>query len=126
MWSLSITGCGLLPIARLKLDTVVSERILPSLQVSRTWSYICTKISPLDSPAVPTIASGSPFKMVPKSRMISTKLSTTLSKTSLSKSGAVPNSTLTRFEEGISNVPNTATTSGKSTISTSIEDESIA
>ena len=113
-------------MARLKLETVVSERTLPSFQFSRTWSYICTNISPLDSPAVSTIASGSPFRIVPKSRIISTKFRTTLSKTSLNKSGAVPNSTLTRFEDGISKVPKTATTSGKSTISTSIEDESIA
>ena len=64
--------------------------------------------------------------MVPKSRIISTKLRTTLSNTSLSKSGAVPNSTLTLLEVGISNVPNIAITSGRSIISTSIDEESDA
>ena len=75
---------------------------------------------------MPTIASGNPLRIVPRSRIISTKFKITLSKTSLNKSGAVPNSTLTLFDVGISNVPNIATTSGRSTISTSIEDTSVA
>ena len=101
------------------------ESILKTFNINTLGALrVCKAMVPLmnESGRIINISSG----MGQLDHMESGSTAYRLSKTSLNKSGAVPNSTLTRFEDGISKVPKTATTSGKSTISTSIEDESIA